>query len=109
MVEELMTSYFACRQFARGVVDIRTRLNGALHRLRTGCLWDELPEEHGPWQIAKERQNTWFRKGFWPVLMEELNRRGEATPVRCEPQAPPLEVTATIASESFKRDTRSTL
>lgn len=109
VVEELMAAYFARRQFARGAVDIRTQLNGALHRLRAGCLWDELPEGYGPWQLAKERQNTWFRKGFWSVLMEELNRRGEATPVRCEPQAPPLEVTGTIASESFKRDTHSTL
>ncbi|MFB6549853.1 transposase [Streptomyces sp. NPDC056405] len=54
----------ARRQFVRGAVDIRTQLNGALHRLRTGCLWDELPECHGPWQLAKERQNTWFRKGL---------------------------------------------
>ncbi|MGW7567268.1 recombinase family protein [Streptomyces tendae] len=109
VIEKLMTGYFARRQFARGAVDVRTQLNGALHRLRTGCLWDELPACHGPWQLAKERQNTWFKKGFWPVLMEELNRHGRATPVRCEPQAPPLEVTGTIASESFKRDTRSTL
>ncbi|MGV9284178.1 recombinase family protein [Streptomyces sp. NPDC003730] len=109
VIEELMTGYFARRQFARGAVDVRTQLNGALHRLRTGCLWDELPTGHGPWQLAKERRNTWFKKGFWPVLMEELNRRGQATPARCEPQAPPLEVTGTIASEPFKRDTRSTL
>ncbi|WP_328560912.1 hypothetical protein [Streptomyces coelicoflavus] len=38
-----------------------------------------------------------------------VNRRGQATPVRCEPQAPPFEVTGAIASESFKHDTRSTL
>lgn len=109
VVEELMVSCFARRQFARGTVDTRTQLNGALHRLRTGCLRDEFPEGYGPWQLAEERQNSWFRTGFWPVLMEELNRRGVATPVRCEPQAPPFEVTGTIASESFKRDTRSTL
>ncbi|WP_406132435.1 recombinase family protein [Streptomyces anthocyanicus] len=109
VVEELMTTYFACRQFARGTVDIRTQLNGALHRLRTGCLWGELPEGYGPWQLAKERQNAWFRKGFWPVLVEGLNRRGAATPVRREPQVPPLEVTVTVASESVKHDTRSTL
>ncbi|WP_399885951.1 transposase [Streptomyces sp. BBFR51] len=109
VVEELMTAYFARRQFVRGAVDVRTQLNGALHRLRTGCLWDELPECYGTWQLAKERQNTWFKKGFWAVLMDELNRRGETTPVRCEPQAPPLEVTGAIAPGTFKHDTRSTL
>ncbi|MFE1755964.1 transposase, partial [Streptomyces anandii] len=83
-VEELMAAHFTRRQFVRGAVDIRTQLNGALHRLRTGCLWDELPERYGPWQLAKDRQNTWFTKGFWPVLMPELVRRGGATPVQRE-------------------------
>ncbi|MFJ8110256.1 transposase [Streptomyces sp. NPDC096132] len=45
VVEELMTAYFRRRQFARGAVDVRTQLNGILHRLRTGCLWDVPPLE----------------------------------------------------------------
>ncbi|MES5822009.1 recombinase family protein [Streptomyces sp. RG80] len=35
-VEELMTAYFRRRQFARVAVDVRTQVNGILHRLRTG-------------------------------------------------------------------------
>ncbi|MFE4683234.1 recombinase family protein [Streptomyces sp. NPDC056721] len=92
-VEELMTSFFRRRQFARGVVDIRTQVNGILHRLRTGCLWDELPERYGAWALVKDRQNTWFKKGFWPLLVDHLNLAGGGTRVRRERQVPPLDIT----------------
>ncbi|MFI7344718.1 recombinase family protein [Streptomyces sp. NPDC049936] len=108
-VEEVVAAYFARPQFVRGAVDVRTQLNGALHRLRTGCLWDQLPERYGPWQAVKERQNNWFKKGFWPVLMENLNRGGTATPVRREPHVPPLKITASIVDGLSKPDTPSTL
>jgi DNA invertase Pin-like site-specific DNA recombinase len=96
-VEELMAAHFQRRQFARGAVDVRTQVNGILHRLRTGCLWDELPEQYGPWALAKDRQNTWFNKGFWPVLVNHLNLRGGSTPVQREPLVPPLDVVTGIA------------
>ncbi|WP_406111309.1 transposase [Streptomyces sp. NBC_01003] len=92
-VEEVMRSFFPRPQFARGAVCIRTQLNGILHRLRTGCLWDELPERYGSWQLVKDRQNTWFKKGFWPVLVEHLNSAGGGTRVRREVQVPPLDIT----------------
>ena len=105
----VVAAYFARPQFVRGAVDVRTQLNGALHRLRTGCLWDQLPEYYGPWQAVKERQNNWFKKGFWPVLMETLNGGGTATPVRREPHVPPLKITASIVDGRSKPDTPSTL
>ncbi|MER6079368.1 transposase [Streptomyces sp. NPDC001833] len=96
-VEELMTAHFRCRQFARGTVDVRTQVNGILHRLRTGCLWDELPARYGSWTLAKDRQNTWFKKGFWPVLVNHLNLLGGSSPVRRESLVPPFEVVVGIA------------
>ena len=97
-VEELMTAHFPCRQFARGAVGVRTQVNGILYRLRAGCLWVELPERYGPWTLAKDRQNTWFKKGFWPGLVTHLNPLGGSVsvPVRCEPLVPPFEVTVGI-------------
>lgn len=92
-VEEVMKSFFRRRQFARGTVDVRTQVNGILHRLRTGCLWDELPDRYGTWALAKDRQNTWFKKGFWPLLVEHLNAAGGGAPVRRERQVPPLDIT----------------
>ncbi|MFF4834565.1 transposase [Streptomyces sp. NPDC001315] len=92
-VEQLMTDFFQRRQFARGAVDVRTQVNGVLHLLRTGCLWDELPERYGPWALAKDRQNTWFKKGFWPVLVSHLNAAGGGTPVEHEARAPLLQIT----------------
>ncbi|MET8080234.1 transposase [Streptomyces sp. NPDC005303] len=91
-VEELVGDFFGYRPFVRGAVDLRTQLNGILHRLRTGCLWDELPERYGPWAAVKDRQNAWFRRGFWPTLMLRLNRLGGGTPVRRELRVPPLQV-----------------
>ncbi|MCX5333538.1 recombinase family protein [Streptomyces sp. NBC_00140] len=108
-VEELVRDYFRRRQFARGAVDVRTQVNGILYRLRTGCLWDELPARFGPWALAKDRQNTWFTKGFWPVLMDHLNSRGQSSPVRRELLAPPLRVTAGVVLEPAKHDTPSCL
>lgn len=107
-VEELMAAYFPRAQFARGPVDVRTQVNGILHRLRTGCLWDELPERYGPWALAKDRQNTWFMKGFWPVLVHHLVVRGGSTPIRCESHVPPLLVTVNEAAP-LKGDSLSTL
>ncbi|WP_258314892.1 transposase [Streptomyces sp. Act143] len=107
-VEELMATYFQRRQFARGAVDVRTQLDGILHRLRSGCLWDELPARYGPWALAKDRQNTWFEKGFWPVLVHHLNFRGEGAPVRREALVPPLRITLG-ALEPAKHDRRSSL
>lgn len=108
-VEELMATYFRRRQFARGAVDIRTQVNGALHRLRSGCLWDQLPEPYGPWALAKDRQNTWFAKGFWPVLVNHLNLRGGGTPVQREPLVPPFEITGRVSSKAAKGDRPSCL
>jgi transposase len=108
-VEELMTAYFRRRQFARVAVDVRTQMNGILHRLRTGCLWDELPARYGPWALAKDRQNTWFKKGFWPVLVSHLNSRGESSPVRREPLVPPLRITTAVVLDPAQRDTPSSL
>ncbi|WP_189268020.1 transposase [Streptomyces fuscichromogenes] len=91
-VEELTTTHFQRRQFARGTVDVRTQVNGILCRLRTGCLWAELPARYGPWALAKDRQNTWFKKGFWPVLVNHLNLLGDSVPIRREPFVPSFEV-----------------
>lgn len=108
-VEELMVAYFGRRRFARGTPDVRTQVNGILHRLRTGCLWDELPARYGPWAPAKDRQNSWFKKGFWPVLMNHLNSRGVSSPVRREPLVPPLHVTAGVTPKPAERDSPSPL
>ncbi|MEV7886069.1 transposase [Streptomyces sp. NPDC002817] len=109
VVEELMTAYFRRRRFARGAVDVRTQVNGILHRLRTGCLWDGLPARFGPWALAKDRQNAWFKKGFWSVLMSHLNSWGQSSPVRRELLVPSLRVTAGVVLEPAKHDTPSSL
>ncbi|MEU6391270.1 recombinase family protein [Streptomyces sp. NPDC046939] len=97
MVEEAMAAFFPRRQFVRGVVDLRTQLNGILHRLRTGCLWDEVPAEFGPPLALKDRQNTWFKRGFWAPLMQALNARGGGTAARRERLVPALEVVCGIS------------
>jgi DNA invertase Pin-like site-specific DNA recombinase/transposase len=107
-VEDLMRDFFGYRPFVRGAVDLRTQLNGILHRLRTGCLWDELPENYGPWASVKDRQNAWFGRGFWPVLTHHLNCLGGGTPVQRELRVPPFEVTGR-GFGSAKHDTRSSL
>ncbi|MBE8474004.1 recombinase family protein [Streptomyces justiciae] len=108
-VEELMAASLRRRQFARGAVDVRTQVNGILYRLRTGCLWDELPARYGPWALAKDRQNTWFKKGFWPVLVNHLNSTGVSSPVRRERLVPPLHVTTGVGPEPAERDSPSSL
>ncbi|MEU0948728.1 recombinase family protein [Streptomyces canus] len=107
-VEELVHEFFGYRPFVRGTVDLRTQLNGILHRLRTGCLWDELPGRYGSWAAAKDRQNTWFGRGFWPTLMHCLNQLGRGTAVRREVRVPPLRVTGPGLGP-FKHDAPSSL
>lgn len=107
-VEALMWDFFGHRPFVRGAVDVRTQLNGILHRLRTGCLWDELPERYGPWASVKDRQNAWFRRAFWPELTHHLNGLGGGTPVQRELRVPPFEVTGRNFG-SAKHDESSSL
>ncbi|MET9495046.1 transposase [Streptomyces sp. NPDC006552] len=103
VVEEAMAAFFPRRQFVRGSVDIRTQLNGILHRLRTGCLWDELPARYGPHGQIKDRQNSWFKRGFWPPLMDVLNARGGGSEARREESVPALEVVYEIKSAGCNR------
>ncbi|MEV1022352.1 transposase [Streptomyces sp. NPDC050264] len=97
LAEEAMAAFFPRRQFARGPVGIRTQLNGILHRLRTGCLWGEPPEQCGAPALVKDRQNSWVKRGFRAPLTHVLNASGGGTEAQREQLVPALEVTCGAA------------
>jgi len=45
-------------------------LNGVLYVIRTGCNWNELPEEYGPWTNCRAAFYAWIESGTWPVIWQ---------------------------------------
>jgi DNA invertase Pin-like site-specific DNA recombinase/transposase len=75
-------------------LDLRLLVEGLIHKARTGCPWDEMPERFPDKNALRSRWRAW-RGGTWESFMEPLL---EAVPVRPLRQAPlpPMRVTGNI-------------
>ena len=47
--------------------------------LKSGCRWQDCPEDYGPPTTVYNRFNRWSRKRFWTGMMEALAKAGAAT------------------------------
>ena len=56
--------------------DVRTIVNAAFYKTRTGITWRELPAEFGSWQTALRRHNQLIASSQW----DEFNRTLAETP-----------------------------
>ncbi|MFF4274662.1 recombinase family protein [Streptomyces sp. NPDC001536] len=90
-IEELLRSTYGAHHF-RSSLDLRSALEGMLHRLRTGILWRDLPERFGAPGKVRPRQRAWLVDGVWTEIVELLNREGEGTPVLSHETAPELSI-----------------
>jgi transposase len=52
--------------------DHRTAVEGICWRLRTGCLWRDLPAEFGQWQSVWRRYDRWARDGTWDRILRAV-------------------------------------
>ena len=56
--------------------DDRTTINAILYVLKTGCPWNDLPEEYGDDVTAWRRLKEWEEKGIWKRIMDALVAKG---------------------------------
>jgi transposase len=59
--------------------DDRRIISGIFHVLRSGCRWQDCPEEYGPPTTVYNRFNRWSRKRFWTGMLEALAMAGAVT------------------------------
>ena len=62
-----------CR--GRPRTDIRTIVDAALYKTRTGIPWRELPTEFGSWQTALRRHNQLVASSQWDEITRTLAER----------------------------------
>ncbi|WP_156961008.1 transposase [Kocuria marina] len=55
--------------------DIRTIVDAALYKTRTGITWRELPAEFGSWQTALRRHNQLIASSQWDEITRTLAER----------------------------------
>ncbi|CAM3607826.1 Mobile element protein [Micrococcus flavus] len=55
--------------------DIRTIVDAALYKTRTGISWRELPAEFGSWQTALRRHNQLIPSSQWDEITRTLEER----------------------------------
>ncbi|MCV7493641.1 transposase [Micrococcus luteus] len=56
--------------------NIRTIVDAALYKTRTGISWRELPAEFGSWQTALRRHNQLIASAQWDEITRTLSERG---------------------------------
>ncbi len=59
--------------------DDRRIISGIFHVLKSGCRWQDCPEDYGPPTTVYNRFNRWSRKRFWTGMLEALATANAAT------------------------------
>jgi transposase len=59
--------------------DDRRIISGIFHVLKSGCRWQDCPQEYGPSTTVYNRFNRWSRKRLWIGMLEALAKAGAAT------------------------------
>ncbi len=61
-------------------IDLRAAFNGIIFRLRSGCQWNQMPNEYGDDSSVHRWFQRWCRHGvferIWAVLVEECDDLG---------------------------------
>jgi transposase len=68
--------------------DDRRIISGIFHILKSGCRWQDCPEEYGPPTTVYNRFNRWSRKRFWTGMLEALATRARLATM--SPSTPPM-------------------
>jgi len=78
--EKILKERYPVARTGRPRTDLRRVLNGVIHRLRSGCQWNHLPEKFGDDSTIHRWFQRWVRDGvleeLWAVLLGECEELG---------------------------------
>lgn len=67
-IEPILGRRYPRARTGRPRADLRVMLNGLIHRLRSGCQWEQLPERFGP----SSTLHGWFQRFVKDGVLEEI-------------------------------------
>jgi putative transposase len=79
-IEDVLRELDPPKPTGRPRMDQRTALNGMIHRLRSGCQWNHLPERFGSDSSVHRTFQRWVSKGVfravWALLIVRCGELG---------------------------------
>jgi putative transposase len=68
IVQCLLDRFDPPKHYGRKRIDARRALDGMIYRMRTGCQWNQLPEQFGDDASIHRTQQRWEALGFFDAL-----------------------------------------
>lgn len=72
LVERVLTTYDPPPTMGRPRMNQRQALNGIIYRMRTGCQWNQLPQEFGDDASIHRTMQRWEKLGIFDILWAVL-------------------------------------
>jgi putative transposase len=80
MIQAILDAHYPAKPKGHRRVDLRRVLNGIIFRLRTGCQWNQLPQQFGDDSTVHRHFQHWCQCGLlvriWAVLVESCDALG---------------------------------
>lgn len=80
LIEPILSECYPAKPKGHRRVDLRPVLNGIIFRLRTGCQWNQLPQQFGDDSTVHRHFQRWCQRGIlarlWSVLVETCEDLG---------------------------------
>jgi len=75
MLQTILDEHYPAKPKGHRRVDLRRVLDGLLFRLRTGCQWNQLPQQFGDDSTVHRHFQRWCQQGLferlWAVLVRQ--------------------------------------
>jgi putative transposase len=80
LIEQVLNALYPAKPKGHRRVDLRRGLNGVIFRLRTGCQWNQLPQQFGDDSTVHRHFQRWCTLGvfeqIWTILVQECEELG---------------------------------
>jgi putative transposase len=80
LIQTILDAHYAAKPKGHRRVDLRRVLNGIIFRVRTGCQWNQLPQQFGDDSTVHRHFQQWCQRGIlarlWAVLVEACDELG---------------------------------
>ena len=79
-VEQVLAAHDPPANYGPDRIDQRAALDGVIYRMRSGCQWNQLPEQFGDDSSVHRTFQRWVKRGvlakLWAVLVRDCEELG---------------------------------